>query len=182
MKLLTLVSAFVVSAVAAPTPRSPSYFTITVTSPGAFVDGLELTARAGRLQLGAGPPNSYCPPDVACSGQYTVFEGGYSTLNLGVLAPGGQQVYVGPNGVLQYTAAGMTYIPTGSIVDKFSRTQADETTGTLEFAPGFVACPWGEGRMWQVYGRLEGIQYTGCVEVDLITHKHAEPGAWKYWA
>tara|TARA_R110002003_G_scaffold63_7_gene5852 strand:+ start:13686 stop:14000 length:315 start_codon:yes stop_codon:yes gene_type:complete len=91
-----------------------------------------------------------------------VLAGGEKTLSLGVIVPGGQQVYVAPDGALSYTQAHSAYIPTGSIVDGFSREYpaAGQQFGYLNFDTGFVACPAsGEGNGYQVFGQVDGATF-----------------------
>lgn len=134
----------------------------------------ELTARGGKFYLGGGPPSSYCPPQVGSScpsGNYTVFAGGDRTLGLGVVVPGGQQVYVAPDGSVSYTVAHSAYMPTGSIVDGWSRTEG-ESFGHLTFKDGLIACPAGEGKGYQVYGQIAGVNFAPeCLGFSALTCK-----------
>ena len=134
----------------------------------------ELTARGGKFYLGGGPPSSYCPPQVgdACpSGNYTVLAGGQETLSLGVVVPGGQQVYVAPDGTVSYTTAHSAYKPDGSIVDGWSKTEG-ENFGFLTFKDGLIACPAGEGQGYQVYGQIPGITFAPeCLGFNALTCK-----------
>jgi hypothetical protein len=92
-----------------------------------------------------------------------------------VIVPGGQQVYVAPDGALSYTGAHSAYIPTGSIVDGFSREQPSGGSqfGTLNFDTGFVACPAaGEGQGYQVFGQVNGGTYgSACLGFNALTGK-----------
>jgi hypothetical protein len=122
-----------------------------------------LTARGGKFYLGGPGPTSYCPVEVvgaACPpGNSTVLAGGDETLSMGVIVPGGQQVYVAPDGALSYTQAHSAYIPPGSVRDGFSREQptGGQSFGYLNFDTGFVACPAANATEgYQVFGQVDG--------------------------
>jgi hypothetical protein len=88
MKTVAALSALIASAAA------QSYFSVMSTRSASPVHLLPLTARGGKFYLGGGPPTTYCPEQVgdACpSGNSTVLAGGYETLGMGVMVPGGQQ-------------------------------------------------------------------------------------------
>lgn len=100
--------------------------------------------------------------------------GGDETLALGVIVPGGQQVYVAPDGALSYTGAHSGYIPPGSIVDGFSREQpaAGQQFGYLNFDTGFVACPAGDGQGYQVFGQVDGGKFgSDCLGFNALAGK-----------
>ncbi|KAF2711529.1 hypothetical protein K504DRAFT_375196 [Pleomassaria siparia CBS 279.74] len=143
----------------------------------------ELTARGGKFFLGGGPPSSYCPVQIgdACPpGNYTVFAGGEVNLSLAVVVPGGQQVYVAPDGTLSYTSPHSAFIPAGSIVDGWSRTEG-ESFGHLTFKNGLIACPAGEGAGYQVYGQIPNVTFTpDCLGFSALTSNTTEVGAWEY--
>lgn len=135
---------------------------------------LPLTARNGKFYLGAGPPTSSCPENVgSCPpGNSTVFQGGAGTLGLGVVVPGGQQVYVAANGELSYTLPHSAAIPAGASVDQFSKTApGSNNLGTLNFETGFVACPVGSGGQgYQVYGQNQGFEASSeCLGFSALT-------------
>ncbi|TAQ89301.1 hypothetical protein B7494_g2386 [Chlorociboria aeruginascens] len=72
---------------------------------------------------------SYCPAvdGIDCDdypGDSTVLAGGNDTLSLDVVVPGGQQVYVGPDGALGYTLPHSVYMPNGSVTTGFLRFQS----------------------------------------------------------
>ncbi|KAL8670651.1 MAG: hypothetical protein Q9168_004813 [Polycauliona sp. 1 TL-2023] len=92
-------------------------------------------------------PASSCPP-----GNQTVLvagNGGGASMDTNV--PGGQSVYVAPNGKLSYTIAHSASIPPGSAVKTFTATIPPATVdnsyplGSFNFkglgATGFLACP-----------------------------------------
>lgn len=187
-----------------PTPAPNSgYFGVISSRSASPVHLLPLTARGGKFYLGAGDPTSYCPAEsigaANCPpGNTTVFAGGDKTLSLGVVVPGGQQVYVAPDGSLSYTVAHSASIPAGSITDQFSRT-AGTSFGYLNFETGFVACPvGGAGTGYQVYGQTQTFEASSeCLGFSALTCESStvffrlrdanvnvasvdQPGAWQY--
>lgn len=167
------------SATPAPPPATgPSYFGVISARSASPIHLQSLTARGGKFYLGGGPPSSYCPVEQvgsACPpGNSTVLAGGDKTLSLGVIVPGGQQVYVAPDGALSYTGAHSAFIPTGSSVDEFSREepQGSSQFGYLNFDTGFVACPAGEGNGYQVFGQVDGATFAPeCLGFNALTGK-----------
>jgi hypothetical protein len=106
--------------------------------------------------------------DACPAGNMTVLAGGYGTLAMGVVVPGGQQVYVAPDGALSYTQAHSAYIPPGSIVDGFSRTEGEQF-GNLAFKDGLIACPT-EDSGYQVFGNLKDIEFDpACLGFNALT-------------
>ena len=93
-------------------------------------------------------------------------------------------MYVAPDGSLSYTSAHSAYIPQGSTIDKFSRTEPAEGSsfGHLDFETGFVACPAaGEGNGYQVFGQVQGGTYgPECLGFSALTFETDKPGAWQY--
>lgn len=89
---------------------------------------------------------------------------------MGVIVPGGQQVYVAPDGALSYTQAHSAYVPEGSVRDGWSRTEG-EYFGNLAFKDGLIACPTeGNGNGWQVFGKLEGVGFKPeCLGFNALT-------------
>ncbi|KAL8855877.1 MAG: hypothetical protein Q9178_007497 [Gyalolechia marmorata] len=87
-------------------------------------------------------PESQCPP-----GNLTVFSTFDGTASLNTAVPGGQQIFVAPNGKLSYTQAHSGYIPPGSALKTFTTMLSTEegTPGTFFFeglgGGDFLACP-----------------------------------------
>ncbi|KAF2274822.1 uncharacterized protein EI97DRAFT_434727 [Westerdykella ornata] len=79
-------------------------------------------------------------------------------------------VYVAPDGSLSYTQAHSAYIPDGSILDGWSRTES-ESFGHLIFRDGLIACPTGEDEKgWQVFGNIAGVQFDpACLGFNAVT-------------
>ncbi|OSS44243.1 hypothetical protein B5807_10981 [Epicoccum nigrum] len=178
------------SSYATPTPTpapGSNYFGVISARSASPIHLLPLTARNGKFYLGAGTPTSYCPPGLpagACPpGDNTVFSGGDGTLSLGVVVPGGQQIYVAANGELSYTVPHSAAIPAGATVDQFSKTAPGANgLGTLSFETGFVACPvGGDGQGYQVYGQNQGFEASSdCLGFSALTSAVDGAGAWEY--
>ncbi|PSN64231.1 hypothetical protein BS50DRAFT_65950 [Corynespora cassiicola Philippines] len=171
------------SALVASTVAQAGYFGVMSARSASPVHLLPVQARGGAFFLG-GEASSYCPPSLpegSCpSGNSTVFAGGQGTLSLGVVVPGGQQVYVGPDGALGYTPPHSTSKPEGSIVEGWNKTEAG-TFGHLSIGDGLVACPAGEGKGYQVYGQIEGVELgSDCLGFSALTVNATGPGAWQY--
>jgi hypothetical protein len=182
LALTALASAVLASAAPVATEPSaaagPAYFSVISARSASPIHLQSLTARGGKFYLGGGPPSSYCPVaqvgDACPAGNTTVLAGGDKTLSMGVIVPGGQEVYIGPDGAMSYTVAHSAFVPEGSIRDQFSR---EEPTGTnsfgyLNFETGFVACPAGEGEGYQVFGQVDGATFAPeCLGFNMLTGK-----------
>jgi hypothetical protein len=171
-------AAAVPSATASSTPSVDNgYFGVISSRSASPIHLLSLTARGGKFYLGGGAPSSYCPTasvgaENCPAGNTTVLAGGDSTLSLGVVVPGGQQVYVAPDGSLSYTVAHSAYIPEGSVIDGFSREEPEggAAFGHLNFEDGFVACSAGEGQGYQVYGATDDAEFADdCLGFSALT-------------
>ena len=171
-------------ALPAPAP-SPGYFGVISARSASPIHLQPLTARGGKFYLGGGPPSSYCPPDFASAcppGDTTVFVGGNKTLSLGVVVPGGQEIYVAPGGALSYTQAHSVAVPDGSVRDAFSREAPSNGNefGYLKYGEGFVACPAGKDG-YQVFGAAKGATFANdCLGFNALTSDVKEAGAWQY--
>jgi hypothetical protein len=152
------------------------YFGVISSRSASPIHLLPLTARGGKFYLGGGAPSSYCPTEIGAEncppGNSTVLAGGDNTLSLGVLVPGGQQVYVDADGSLSYTQAHSAYLPEGSIREGFSREapEGGADFGHLDFDSGFVACNAGEGQGYQVYGGTDDAEFgDDCLGFSALT-------------
>lgn len=171
-----------------PAPAPTGFFGVMSARSASPIHLLPLTARGGKFYLGGPGPTSYCPVeqvgDACPPGNSTVLAGGDKTLGLGVVVPGGQQVYVAPGGALSYTGAHSGSMPSGSIVDKFSREAptGESQFGHLSFETGFVACPAGEGQGYQVFGQVTDGSAFGadCLGFSALTIATDKAGAWQY--
>jgi hypothetical protein len=164
------------TATASPEALPTGYFGVISSRSASPIHLQTLTARGGKFYLGGGPPSSYCPPNIPAEscppGNSTVLVGGQETLSLGVVVPGGQQVYVAPGGALQYTTAHSVAKPDGSDVTGFSRTAPanGNAFGYLEYETGFVACSTDEG--YQVFGATEDSKFGDeCLGFSALTGK-----------
>jgi hypothetical protein len=152
------------------------YFGVISSRSASPIHLLPLTARGGKFYLGGGAPSSYCPTEIGAEncppGNSTVLAGGDNTLSLGVLVPGGQQVYVDADGSLSYTQAHSAYLPEGSVREGFSREapEGGADFGHLDFESGFVACDAGEGQGYQVYGGTDDANFgDDCLGFSALT-------------
>ena len=181
MKTFVALSAFVANAMA----QTTGYFGVVSARSASPIHLLSLEANGGHFFLG-GANSAYCPPELgaevcaAYPGNQTVLAGGDVTLSLGVVVPGGQQVYVAPDGALSYTQPHSVFKPNGSVVDGWSRTQG-ETFGNLNFVDGLVACPTAGDKPWQVYGQLPGVELSpDCLGFSALTVNTTGANAWEY--
>ncbi|KAK7509997.1 uncharacterized protein IWZ02DRAFT_386665 [Phyllosticta citriasiana] len=132
---------------------------------------------------------SYCPESVVenCpAGNETIFAGGDNTLFLDVAVPGGQQVYIKPNGELTYTVAHSAYMGEGAISTGFHLNNGTSSSGlgSLSWTNGFVACPQSNGTSYpyQIFAAVNGFNRTNCLGFDFLagTALTGEAGAWQY--
>ncbi|KAF2115205.1 hypothetical protein BDV96DRAFT_612582 [Lophiotrema nucula] len=162
--------------------QTPGYFGVISARSASPVHLQTLQARGTKFYLG-GSSSSYCPPEVAdaCpTGNDTVLAGGDVTLSLGVIVPGGQQIYVAADGTLSYTIPHSAYIPEGSVRDGWTKTEG-ENFGNLVFEGGLVACPTGTNDGYQVYGQIPNVTLSSdCLGFDALTVNATGPGAWEY--
>ena len=132
------------------------------------------------------PTASYCPDNIkdigACpAGNSTVFAGGEDTLSMGVVVPGGQQVYIEPDtGALKYTQAHSAAQPEGSIQTGWTVSPGNGF-GILSNSNGpLIACPADDGS-FQVFIGLECVDFdSACLSFDALTSNVTEAGAWQY--
>ncbi|KAJ9639263.1 uncharacterized protein PV06_09985 [Exophiala oligosperma] len=126
---------------------------------------------------------SNCPP-----GTDTAFVGSGS---LATVVPGGQQVYVAPNGALSFTAAHSGAMPEGSVVDPFIFVNVGgeygEVTTSAFGADGFMACPTHGSIAYQVFANFDGAQVPlgnvqDCVAVTplAVPYTQGQAAAWQY--
>ncbi|KAI4241877.1 MAG: hypothetical protein L6R40_004276 [Gallowayella cf. fulva] len=118
-------------------------------------------------------PASQCPP-----GNLTVFAAGNGGASLYDVVPGGQQIYVAPNGKLSYTQAHSGYIPPGSAVQTFNATKGtvNGQLGSFTFkglgGSGFLACP-------SKKSKTNGYPYQVFVDVAALSDKDVPSGCKK---
>lgn len=108
------------------------------------------------------------------------------TLGLAASVPGGQQVYVRPDGSLAYTQAHSASMPEDSITSPFVYTPATESgsIGSLTFkGDGFYACPVGtQDGVYQIYSTQ--VNATGrsdtCIGFSAATAEYSGANVWQY--
>ena len=100
--------------------------------------------------------------------------------------PGGQQLYVAPDGRLSYTVAHSGAIPEGSVTSGFTHTAGvDGGVDTWSFsgggATGLVACPDGDGT-YSVYADVPGFtEGPDCLGFDGEASPYEDGvAAWQY--
>lgn len=101
---------------------------------------------------------------------------------MNVEVPGGQQVFVAPDGSVGYTAAHSHAIPDGGITAGFAYTPPAEpnTVGELTGPAGFVACPTGDAGVFQVKTAIDGADTAGCTGFAAGATPFDGVGAWQY--
>lgn len=181
-------------------------FTSTAVRSASPIHYQPLNARGNAIYLG-GETETYCPKvkDVKCpKGNTTVFDvnnktktagyGPYQAYETASLAnaiysldtsvPGGQQLYVAPNGALSYTIPHSAAVPEHSYQQGFT---VDQGTGlgswTFEGkggATGFLACPTEKEGEYQVFADIEGVESEDCLGFDAIITQAKGPGAYQY--
>lgn len=165
-------------AAAAPVTQStanPPFSVMSIRS-GSPIHYLQLNAAGQKFYLG-GSTATYCPTQVTdCPpGNQTVLAPGGTALvshelhylmptnvqrktpsnnEQDTMVPGGQQVYIDPNGALSFTQAHSANIPQGSLLGPFHYS-ADEPWAHYSFgSTGFMACP-AEDNRWQVFAAIQ---------------------------
>jgi hypothetical protein len=165
---------------------SAQYFGLTAARSASPIHYQGLTASGQSIWLGKDTA-AYCPENIEAlggcpSGDYTTFAGGESTLGMGVVVPGGQQVYIAADGAVKYTIAHSAAIPEGAVVTGWS-TAAGNGFGILSNENGgFIACPCeDEENVWQVYAALEGLEFDdACLGFSALASNATDAGAWQY--
>ncbi|KAI0439531.1 hypothetical protein F4803DRAFT_568443 [Xylaria telfairii] len=129
------------------------------------------------------PTNTYCPGDpVNCSyynGNETIFYlGAGTTLGLDSHVPGGQRVYIGPDGALSFTQAHSNYMPPGSIETGFSRQQGIEGVYLNVADREWYICVQ-PGNDYQVFSL--NTTHSNCFEAEIKTYYTPNSGhVWEY--
>lgn len=130
--------------------------------------------------------SSYCPENIkdigGCpAGNTTTFAGGEDTLSMGVVVPGGQQVYIDPDtGAVKYTQAHSAAMPEGAIQTGWTVSPGNGF-GILSNSNGaFIACP-AKDDSYQVFIGLECVDFDeACLSFDALASNGTEAGAWQY--
>ncbi|KAI4863313.1 hypothetical protein F4820DRAFT_427303 [Hypoxylon rubiginosum] len=156
-----------------------------------FFTGNAINASGGKFWVNK-DTSAYCPDGIEgldCTlypGSRTVFAGGNNTVSLDVSVPGGQQVYVAPDGSLSYTTAHSAFMPNGSIVTGFSRSRSEAFGAPIYWGMdgrSWLICPVGEGepreKTYQLF-ILAGNQKEDCLLTGVRTYTSSGPDAWQY--
>lgn len=115
------------------------------------------------------------------------------------MVPGGQMIYVEPNGQVKYTPAHSGYMPSGSYVggwyNKTVLCECAPTAEVLDFFTtdgsnigGVMLCPdvqdflTGTGASYQLYANTPEFNLTNCVEALGLALQESEYdiGCWQY--
>ncbi|KAL5336287.1 hypothetical protein BJX70DRAFT_400788 [Aspergillus crustosus] len=199
MKLELISSLLPLLAAAAPassTPDDPPAFTVLASRSDSPIQHLPLNAADQSFYLG-GSPHTYCPLPSGClTGNSTVFAGNGGSLSVSV--PGGQQIYVSPDGALKFTQAHSANIPLGSSRGPFAYVPPENPSGNgfghYEYtgwgAKGFMACPVEKTEeipsKWQVFAALQNATVPGgdvaeCYGFSAVALATNETGdVWQY--
>ncbi|GAW15475.1 hypothetical protein ANO14919_048860 [Xylariales sp. No.14919] len=157
-----------------------------------FFFGTAINATGGKFYINR-DTSTYCPEGVsgldctAFSGSGTSFAigNGTTTMSLDVTVPGGQQVYVAPDGSLSYTQAHSASMPPGSIVTGFSREQSQAFGAPIYLYSADLSwylCPVTEGepreRTYQIFASSEAPE--GCYGTQVRTYTPGSGRVWQY--
>ncbi|KAI0397695.1 hypothetical protein F5Y17DRAFT_454849 [Xylariaceae sp. FL0594] len=199
--LALLAAPLVALAAAAPKPdvSVPGEFVASALSPenckGPKSSGNPINASGLKFYINR-PTATYCPEGISgldCSfynGTQTVFAigEGLSGMSLSVTVPGGQQVYVAPDGSLSYTIAHSAYIPPGSVVVDFKREQkaGDASAPIFLRVEGhqFYLCPVAgetadaQKKVSQVFAFTKPKK--GCEKTKVVTNTPQTQAVWQY--
>ncbi|KAL4884435.1 hypothetical protein BJY04DRAFT_182487 [Aspergillus karnatakaensis] len=192
--LLPLLAAAAPAPASSSTPQPPAAFTVISSRSASPIHLLPLNAAGQSFYLG-GSASTYCPLPSNCpNGTSTVFAGNGGSLS--VTVPGGQQIYVSPEGALKFTQAHSANIPPGSSLRPFEYVPpaAGSVNGFGHYvyngqgASGFMACPVEEeeGQKWQVFAALQNATVPGgdvseCYGFSAIASPTNQTGSvWQY--
>ncbi|KAI0458416.1 hypothetical protein F5B21DRAFT_429920 [Xylaria acuta] len=157
-----------------------------------FFFGTAINASGGKFYINR-DTSTYCPDGVsgldcsAYSGTGTTFVigNGTTTMSLDVSVPGGQQVYVGPDGSLSYTQAHSASMPQNSTVVGFSRERSEAFGAPVYlYSSGryWYLCPVTEGepreRTYQIFASNENPE--GCYGTQIRTYTPDAGHVWQY--
>lgn len=162
---------------------SAQYFSLTSARSGSPIHFQSVSASGQQLWLNK-ETASYCPENVdSCpAGNATTFAGGEGTLSMGVVVPGGQQVYIeADTGAVKYTQAHSAAVPEGAVREGWS-TEAGNGFGILSNkAGGFIACPSEDSEAYEVFVALDGLKFDdGCLGFSALAANATSAGAWQY--
>ncbi|KAE8445167.1 hypothetical protein EG329_013664 [Mollisiaceae sp. DMI_Dod_QoI] len=180
-------------ATAAPAPRSTdsNIFEAVSLHSGSPIQASSINANGNHFYVGK-PTSAYCPSGIQgldCSNysNQTAFAYSPSTsgLALSVGVPGGQLVYVEPNGALGFTTPHSNAIPSDSYTSPFQYTAqcSGGTVGKLTFEDkAFNACLVdGQEDVYQIFANaVAGQSQTDCIGIAIGTAEVSGPIAFEY--
>jgi hypothetical protein len=169
---------------------SAEYFSLISSRSGSDIQYAPVTASNQSIWLNK-PTGSYCPSNIKPTGgcppgNTTDFTGGDSTLALGTVVPGGQQVYIElETGAVKYTEAHSAAIPEGDIQTGWNLSSINEIQYLANEHGGFIACPAGKDKQgknfWQVFVELECLDFDEkCLSFEAIASNTTGADAWQY--
>ncbi|GIK00732.1 hypothetical protein Aspvir_004761 [Aspergillus viridinutans] len=191
MKLATVLSlAPFLGAATAQGQQQQQPFTLNVRWSNSPLKG-PLNANAGAFWIGK-PSAPYCPKNVTvvdCPAVNTTsFVAQGSKLFLNAVVPGGQQVYISPQGQLTYTVPHSGYIPAGSLADL-------PIFSTNSFLNPFLTL-WlcsvdKDAKQWKVWAEYRNATtgaitnngsngQNACTRISLETQPYKGPKAWEF--
>jgi len=133
------------------------------------------------------PTQSYCPEQVGSGcpkGDTTTVAATTesSSISMGVIVPGGQQVYIDPtNGAVKYTIPHSAYTPPGSIYDGWTLTESSNGVNFLSYVDGIIFCPGTDDNTYQMFASGPNTTFgPNCLGASLVASNASEAGAWEY--
>ncbi|KAF3921984.1 hypothetical protein ABW20_dc0104473 [Dactylellina cionopaga] len=133
---------------AAPAPSQPLALTMMSLRSASPIHFGRVDASGQKFYIGLERPSSYCPtppvsPKDCPSGNSTSLAWNEYGPYMNVLVPGGQRLYIAPDGSLSYTQAHSASMPPGSITEGFTLGPKQENTlrSISHTSGGFIACP-----------------------------------------
>ncbi|KAM0714239.1 hypothetical protein Q7P37_010026 [Cladosporium fusiforme] len=130
------------------------------------------------------PTASYCPENVdECpAGNTTTFAGGDGSLSMGVVVPGGQQVYIeADTGRVKYTQAHSAAVPEDAVRTGWNLSEGESFGNLANENGGFLACPCDDDDSWKVFVALDGLKFgDDCLGFDALSGNATSAGAWQY--
>jgi len=146
---------------------------------------MEIAARDHALWVG-GPTESYCPfsgqPQNQCPpGDVAAFLFNNKRVGMDTDVPGGQDLFIAPNGRVKYTKAHSNFMPPGSKFKKFSHGPfpGKPNLDILRWDDGnFVACR--ENGEWAIYIPRSPGTTTGCLPFRFGTYDVEGTKAYQY--
>ncbi|KAI1433243.1 hypothetical protein GGR50DRAFT_513675 [Xylaria sp. CBS 124048] len=189
--------AILATAVSAARPGSFILGAYQIAKPGEDVifDGDSINASGLKFWVNK-DTTTYCPniPQLDCTGldsneTLLSLSDFTTTMGMDVNVPGGQQVYIAPDGRMSFTQAHSAYIPPGSAIYGFTRdtTSSGQTILNNEFR-NWHLCPNSrigapEDRAYQLYAFSNGVApLPDCIAIEIHTTEPLDQsgGVWQY--